>query len=368
VDAAQQSEGWTIFLPDYRATPLVDTLAGVSMPSDQYGASLVESEPTELIWLMGDLENATGSGFDDWINGNRFDNHLRGGAGDDALEGYAGDDTLDGNGGQDIAYFAGTQSSFTLTLGPEATRLQDRRAEGSGTDTLRSIETVEFYSEADRQSLDLETFGGTAGLSVAAMESFVELYIAYFNRAPDALGLNFWGTAFANGTSLETIAADFNDQSETRALYPEGLSNADFISSVYDNVLGRAPDADGFAFWVDVLDSGQVDRGTFILAVLGGARAESPPDATEAFISQQMADRAYLEAKTDLGALFAVHHGMSDVTEANQAMALFDGSQSGLDAAVARIDAYHEDALDPETGDFLMPLVGVLDNPFETIT
>ncbi len=366
-DASGQSEGWTIFLPDFNATPLVDTLSGFALPSRQFDQSLVESAPTELIWLMGDIENATGSRFADSINGNRFDNDLRGGGGDDELEGYAGNDILDGNGGRDIAQFAGDQSSFTLTISADAITVQDRRLGGSGTDTLRNIELVQFYTDTDQQSIDLEVHGGQAGLSGAYLESFIELYIAYFNRAPDAIGLNFWGTAFADGVSLTKIATLFIDQDETRATYPENLSNEVFATEVYDNVLGRIPDQAGFDFWVDVLDSGTVGRGQFILEVLAGTKAAPAADATQDFIEQQLADRDYLATKTDIGALYAVHRGMSDVTNATQVMTLFDGSDEGVSAARDAINQYYSAALDPESGAFLMPLVGVLDNPFDAI-
>jgi len=47
-----------------------------------------------------------------------------------------------------------------------------------------------------------------------------------------------------------------------------------------------------------------------------------------------------------------------------QLWALFDGSQSNIDQAVAAIDNYYEQALDPNNGEFLMQVVGVLDDPF----
>ena len=133
---------------------------------------------------------------------------------------------------------------------------------------------------------------------------------------------------------------------------------------MYNNVLGRIPDQDGFSFWVNALDSGSVSRDQFILAILGGAKAPPPEDATPDFITQQLADRAYLANKTDIGAYFAVHKGMSNVDNAALAMALFDGSQDSINAAVARIDAFHDAALNTSTGEFLMPLIGVLDDPF----
>ncbi|RMD91710.1 MAG: DUF4214 domain-containing protein, partial [Alphaproteobacteria bacterium] len=172
--------------------------------------------------------------------------------------------------------------------------------------------------------------------------------------------------AFATGTTLEEMATLFIDQDETRATYPEGTSNSDFAEAVYNNVLGRTPDPLGFDFWVGVLDSGAVGRDQFILEVLRGAKADPPPDATPEFIAQQLADREYLANKVDIGAYFAVHKGLSDVDDARAVMALFDGTDTGLDAAIAATDAAYAEALDPDTGEFLMQLVGVLDNPFET--
>ena len=197
-----------------------------------------------------------------------------------------------------------------------------------------------------------------------AFESFIELYIAYFNRAPDAIGLNFWGTAFANGTTLQQMATLFIDQDETAATYPPGLSNSDFATAVYTNVLGRVADLEGFNFWVRVLDNGAVTRDQFILSLLEGAKADPPDDATPEFIAQQQADQQFLSNKIDIGAYFAVHKGMSDVANAKAAMGMFNGTPASIDSAVAAIEGFGQSALDPASGEFLMPLVGVLDDPF----
>ena len=296
--------------------------------------------------------------------GDETDNTLTGGPGDDKFYGQAGADTIDGGDGIDTAFYSGSEESYTLNLTQNSITLSDRRTDGDDTDTLVNIEFLSFGVDLLSEPFDMGQLGGLSGLTEDGLESFIELYIAFFNRAPDAIGLNFWGTAFANGATLEQMASLFADQDETSAIYPDGSTNTEFALSVYNNVLGRTPDQSGIDFWVDVLDSGGLSRGQFILEVLRGAKSELKPEEGQAFVDQQLADRAYLENKVDIGAYFSVYRGMSDVENASAAMALFDGSQASVNQAVAAIDGYYEDALDPTNGEFLIQIVGVLDNPF----
>jgi hypothetical protein len=272
---------------------------------------------------------------------------------DAALTATAELDRIDGLDGVDTAVFAGDQSDFVVSLGVDGVTVTDRTEGGLGSIALDNVELIDFGTDLSvfNGPMDLRQFGGHTGLDEEALESFVEMYIAYFNRAPDAVGLAFWGTAYANGMSLEDIAEEFATQPETLATYPENASNLKFVSDVYENVLGRAPDMDGLRFWSGELNDGNVGRGEFILAMLNGVQDGS-------------ADREYLDQKTDLGALFAVHRGMSNTDDAAQVMALFDGSEESVQNAVDAINALHTAAMDSENGEFLMPLIGVMDDPF----
>lgn len=305
-----------------------------------------------------------GDGRDETLTGGDGDDTLTGEGGNDTLIGGPGDDSLDGGAGVDTASYSGAQASYTLTLSPTETTLEDRRADGSGTDFLEDMEFLDFDTNIFGGPFDLLSFGGPTTLGEAEFKSLIELYVAYFNRAPDAVGLFFWGTALANGSTLPEIAALFTDQVEYRADYPETLTNGEFVTAVYGNALGRPSDQAGFDFWTGLLDEGAIGRDTFMLSFLEGAKAQPPDGASQDFIDQQNEDQAYLSGKIDIGAYFAVHKGMSDTDNASAVMAGFDGSQSSLDAAKATMDQAFAEAQDPLTGEFLMPLVGVLDDPF----
>ncbi len=86
------------------------------------------------------------------------------------------------------------------------------------------------------------------------------LYFAYFNRIPDLFGFEYWLAAYRSGTSLNDISQAFASSPEFIATYGS-LDNTQFVTLVYQNVLGRAPDAPGLAYWVGQLNGGFMTRG-----------------------------------------------------------------------------------------------------------
>lgn len=89
------------------------------------------------------------------------------------------------------------------------------------------------------------------------------LYLAYFLRAPDEAGFEYWFGVRRNGRALADISSDFATSAEFRNRYGQ-LSNRDFVTLVYRNVLKRQPDAGGLGYWADALDRG-ASRGTVML-------------------------------------------------------------------------------------------------------
>lgn len=98
-------------------------------------------------------------------------------------------------------------------------------------------------------------------------QQVAELYVATFNRAPDAAGLAYWVNS---GLTIEQIAQSFFDQTETQTLYPTGTTDSAFVTSIYTNLFNRAPDADGLAYWVADLAAG-TSRSVMIEAMKNGA-------------------------------------------------------------------------------------------------
>ncbi|MEM6939991.1 MAG: DUF4214 domain-containing protein [Pseudomonadota bacterium] len=298
----------------------------------------------------------------DQISGSELNETIRALGGDDVIQASPGVDTIDGGDGLDTLALSGPQDEYILTIATTGSFVADKVDDRDGINFYSNLEELRF---SDGATLDLTKFGGAASLETEEFQAIIELYIAYFNRAPDALGLNFWSTAFADGLSLAAMADLFATQPETVATYPEGTSNTDFANAVYGNVLGREADPDGREFWVMQLDNEAVTRAEFILRILEGAKAAPPDDASQEFIDQQAADVAYLEIKTDVGAFYGVHVGLSNVENARAVMETF-GTADVQDARGARDRAadFQELAIEPTGGAFIMPVVGVVVDEF----
>jgi Ca2+-binding RTX toxin-like protein len=382
-----------VSISSYTYTTEIDPISGTTFetleptPRSDFGytlyvnphsgiAPIIPSSGDDSLVFDAGNNSVYADGGDDSIFGVAGDDTIDGGAGDDVLVGGIGDDWLHGDEGRDTAVFEGNQSNYTLSISSDDISITDRRTDGQGSDELRKIEILDFGTELaifGDGPMDLDTFDDAASLSASEFASIVELYIAYFNRAPDAIGLNFWASSFARGeVDIGQMAELFFNQAETSAAYTDVLDATGsqitdipaFVTAVYSNVLGRAFDEEGRDFWVGVLESGGITTGAFIGEIIKGAKADPASDATQDFIDQQLLDQQYLADKTDVGVHFAVINGMSDTANAAATMALFTGAQDSINVAVAQSNQFLVDAESPTGGEFLMPLVGVLDDPF----
>lgn len=106
---------------------------------------------------------------------------------------------------------------------------------------------------------------------MANIAGIMELYTAYFNRAADKNGVDYWANEMDNnGWTLDDVANTFAQQPEYTALY-DGKTNQEIVDLVYTNVLNRDADAAGAEYWLAELDSGAVTVSQFILAVVNSA-------------------------------------------------------------------------------------------------
>ena len=115
----------------------------------------------------------------------------------------------------------------------------------SGTHTVSANTRVQFTDTSIALDID-----GNAGKAY-------RLYQAAFNRTPDLGGLGFWIDTLDKNVSLQQVSAGFIRSPEFIASYGENPTPEAFVEKIYTNVLRRAPDPGGFAYWVSVIKAGE---------------------------------------------------------------------------------------------------------------
>ncbi|SHI06183.1 DUF4214 domain-containing protein [Marivita hallyeonensis] len=165
---------------------------------------------------------------------------------DDTIGSLGRSERLDLRDGLDRFIISSRSDSFTSEVSADSIELSN----GIETYVLDSVERITFVDG----TLVLDTGAGeTAG------EAY-RIYQAAFSRTPDNDGLEFWLNVMDGGMSIDEVAGFFLTSDEFERTYGTSLSNSDFVNQLYLNVLQRPGDPEGFAFWRDDLNSGDITR------------------------------------------------------------------------------------------------------------
>ena len=100
--------------------------------------------------------------------------------------------------------------------------------------------------------------GGLTPLSPQEAFGIARLYNAGFGRNFDAPGLNYWIDRAEAGMSASAIAGFVLDSQEFTGKYgdDDGMTNAQFVNIMYQNVLKRAGEVGGVTFWINSMNGG----------------------------------------------------------------------------------------------------------------
>ena len=273
----------------------------------------------ELQGGLGDDNLQGGDGADlmagqdgnDRLFGQNGNDQLQGGAGLDIFKGGSGNDTLYGGSGIDQAYFTSNRSNFTQSTVGEVTTFTDNLG-FEGTDQLTSIERAYFTDYY--VNLTVKSKSAVSNIASSDLQQLQELYVAFFNRVPDADGLEYWIGQFNSGQSINQIAESFYNSgiafSELTGI-SAGMTNTSFINVVYNNVLGRSSGADpeGLSFWTTALQSGAETKATLVASIITSAH-QFKGDAQWGWVAD------LLDNKVEVANLFSVDYGLNNLTSA----------------------------------------------------
>ncbi|AVT82969.1 DUF4214 domain-containing protein [Rhodopseudomonas palustris] len=174
-------------------------------------------------------------------------------------------------------------------------------------------------------------------MALSNTDLITELYIGYFNRAPDPAGLQYWLDGMSKGVTFSQIADQFAKSSESTAIYPyltlpNVVSPDSFINQVYQNVLGRPAEPAGLAYWKAALQSGVVTTGGFISTIIETVNKQSGT-----------ADALTLQHKLTVAEYYTTQIATNNIpfaqADAKAALAGVDSTDASVALGKATVDA-----------------------------
>ena len=180
----------------------------------------------------------TGSDAVDRLQGGSGPDVIRSGGGNDLIVGSDGNDYIDGGTGIDQLTYSSRAGSISFAVdtgGNVQVRL------GSKTDTVVGVERISFTDKA--YALDLD---GSAGKAAKAV-------IAAFGKTAVSQYLGIALTMIDKGSSVADLAKMVIDNK----MLPS--DNSQFVQAVFNNVVGRAPNALELLQFKGILDRGEMN-------------------------------------------------------------------------------------------------------------
>jgi Ca2+-binding RTX toxin-like protein len=214
----------------------------------------------EMVIGTGDNDTLSGGAGDDALFGGLGNDTLLGGEGNDFLNAGAGLNAISGGQGFDTLYIDGGRRAATISTSLEFTTIDNGARIPSLAGTASNVvQTTSFTGIEKFAFAEGNLIFDTGSLAFAT----ARLYLAALGRAPDPLGLADNVSLIGTTISFSQLAESFAGSPEFQARYP-AVDNAGFVTLMYQNTLGRAPDTAGFSFWTNILDQGLGTRGAVL--------------------------------------------------------------------------------------------------------
>ena len=133
---------------------------------------------------------------------------------------------------------------------------------------------AEFYGNAAQSGASLssiaDAFLSSAEYKGAVASDFIsEAFNNLLGRAAEDTAVTYWQDQLAAGKSEADVAALISTSAEAQA---KGQTNADFISALYETALGRTADSTDSSYWVGALIGGN-SRADVVSSIFGSTEA-----------------------------------------------------------------------------------------------
>jgi probable HAF family extracellular repeat protein len=256
---------------------------------------------------------------------------------DDPAAGATGNTFAQGinSSGQIVGYYVtsdGQQHGFLYSGGGTYITLDNPKAPPGNTEVFGINDGGQIIGDYFDSSGNPHGFVATPSLHFpfsSILDQTEALYVGYFGRAGDPVGVKFWTGALDSGLTIQSAAALFAPQAESQAQYPfladpltaTPTQIGSFINSVYQDLFNRGPDSAGLGFWQGYLTSQLGDPqavGAFILNVISGAQNTAAGQDITTIINKVIVSDFFVAKFTVAGITFDASQSLSNTLAHNQ--------------------------------------------------
>lgn len=171
------------------------------------------------------------------------------------------------------------------------------------------------------------------------LDQVQKLYIAYFGRPADPLGLSYWANQVnAAGGNMAVAIAGFAVSSESTNLFG-ALPSAQKISAIYLNLFNRLPESTGLSYWMNQLDSGAITQAQAAWEIMNQAGAG---DATS--VANKLVMANVFTAQVDTAAEIAGYNGAQPAAYGRAYLAGVDATPGSVSNATTGLNNSVADA------------------------
>lgn len=168
-----------------------------------------------------------------------------------------------------------------------------------------------------------------------------QFYVGFYGRPADVEGLAFWSEQVDQaGGDFSVVLAAFANSEEAQAFVFEGsdgeaYTTAQLVENVYQNLFGRAADAEGLAFYTAALDEGTMTLDSIVKNVVDGAE-------------EGTSDKAAIDNKVVVATYFTdnlgdASYGADDILAVRAVIAAVDSTPESVTSAEAATDSWIAD-------------------------
>jgi len=158
-----------------------------------------------------------------------------------------------------------------------------------------------------------------------------QMYVVYYGRAGDPVGLSYWAGVFDTTTDLTQALNSFGTSIEFNESFGSLPSN-ELISNLYQQMYGRAPDPGGLDFYTDRLSSGAAT-----LASIGKQIADGSQDSDLETLNNRI---IVANSFTDEIASNEATFGADDIASIQALLSAVDHTSSSVTVGIGSATAY----------------------------